>query len=56
VIKDLDLAAELCTEAEFSGPGFAASLAAFKSAADEGLGASDMTALHRLFRDDRIVG
>lgn len=56
VIKDLDLAAELCAEAAFSAPGFAASLAAFKSAADAGLGASDMTALQRLFRDDRIGG
>lgn len=56
VIKDLDLAAELCDEAAFSAPGFAASLAAFKSAAAEGFGASDMTTLHRLFRDDQIVG
>jgi hypothetical protein len=50
------LAAELCAEADFSAPGFAVSLAAFKSAADDGLGASDMTVLHRLFRDDPIAG
>ena len=56
VIKDLDLAAELCDEVVFSAPGFAASLAAFKCAAAEGAGASDMTALHKLFRDRRIVG
>ena len=37
-------------------PGFAATLAAFKGTADEGFGASDMTVLHKLFRDDRIIG
>ncbi len=37
-------------------PGFSATLAAFKGAADEGFGASDMTVLHKLFRDDPIIG
>ena len=37
-------------------PGIAATLAPFKGAADEGLGASDMAVLHKLFRDDRIIG
>ena len=54
VIKDLDLAAELCSEEEFFAPGFEASIASFKSAADVGLGASDMTALHRLLRDGQV--
>ncbi len=56
VIKDLELAAGLCDEAAYAPPGFAATLAAFKSADDDGFGASDMTVLHKLFRDGRPAG
>ena len=56
VIKDLELAAGLCDEAAFAPPGLAATVAAFKSADDDGFGASDMTVLHKLFRDGRIAG
>ncbi len=56
VIKDLDLAAELCGEAGFTVPAFATVLAAFKSAANSGFAGSDMTVLHRYFRDDNPAG
>ncbi len=56
VIKDLDLAAELCDEVGFTAPAFATVLAAFKSAANSGFAGSDMTALHKLLRDDNSAG
>jgi 3-hydroxyisobutyrate dehydrogenase-like beta-hydroxyacid dehydrogenase len=55
VLKDLELAAELCSGEGFAAPSFAATLASFRHARSEGLGSSDMTALHRLFRDGHIA-
>ena len=56
VIKDLELASELCDEVAFSAPSFTACLAAFKNAAADGFGDSDMTVLHKLLRDNPVVG
>ena len=56
VIKDLELASELCDEVAFSAPSFISCLAAFKNAAAEGFGDSDMTVLHKLLRDNPVVG
>ena len=56
VIKDLELASELCDEVAFSAPSFTSCLAAFKSAAADGFGDSDMTVLHKLLRDNPVVG
>ena len=56
VIKDLELASELCDEVAFSAPSFASCLEAFKNAAADGFGDSDMTVLHKLLRDNPVVG
>ena len=56
VIKDLELASELCDEVAFSAPGFTSCLAAFKNAAADGFADSDMTVLHKLLRDNPVVG
>ena len=51
VIKDLELANELCVGQNYSAPIFAAALAAFKQAGEQGLGSHDITALNRPLHD-----
>jgi len=47
VIKDLELANELCTGQDHSAPIFSAALAVYREAAKQGLGFSDITSLNR---------
>ena len=47
VIKDLELANKLCIGEDHSAPIFTAALAAFREAAEQGLGSSDITNLNR---------
>jgi len=51
VIKDLELANELCVGQNYPAPIFAAALAAFKQAGEQGLGSYDITALNRPLHD-----
>ena len=51
VIKDLELANELCVGQNYPAPIFAAALAAFKQAGEQGLGSYDIIALNRPLHD-----
>ena len=51
VIKDLELANELCVGQNYPAPIFATALATFKQAAEQGLGSHDITALNRPLHD-----
>ena len=47
IIKDLELANELCDEKDYEAPIFSSTLEVYKKASQKGLGSCDVTVLNR---------